>query len=518
MAPRFILFIFLRISKGRNTMKLVYQDAVDLAKLIKERKISCKELMQAFLNHQHKINPAIGALIEKLPEDEALKLAQEADANLAKGHKPGPLFGLPMAPKEMLGVKGWKSTYCWEAGVSEPALAFLGFNQVHQEDSILASRMREAGALFIGKTNMPPFAFGSHTKNSLYGNTRNPYDLSKSAGGSSGGAAAALATGMLPIADGSDLGGSLRNPAAFCNVIGFRPSIGRVPMLNAGWEARIGTEGPMARSVKDIALLLSAQAGPHSGDPMSIQQGSNQFLQPLDTDVSRWKLGWTSNFGQLPIEKALRDVFDSSLSYFEAVGVTIENKFPNVLKADQDQGELDAMAVFKTLRIVNIAPSVNALRKTLRLEGIRKYMTPVAQHQMIEAFEAVDAAAIFRANENRKRIYQVFLDYFEDYDFLICPSSQVLPFDLEMDYVKEINGVPMNDYLDWMSICCVISITGLPSISMPAGFSENGLPVGLQIVGKPGADMEVLQLAYAYEQASQLSAKYLNKRPNLDFL
>ena len=223
--------------------------------MISTKQLSSYELVQAYLQRINNHNPQINAIIALLDEQEILQMARDADVALAKGQSTGLFHGLPIALKEMVQAKGWRSTFCWAAGVREPKLDFLGFNHIQQEDSILAERIKSSGLMVIGKTNMPPFAFGSHSRNELFGITRNPYNPTKSVGGSSGGATAALAAGFLPLADGSDLGGSLRNPAAFCNVIGFRPSIGRVPKSGSGWSARLATEGPMARSVKDIACF-----------------------------------------------------------------------------------------------------------------------------------------------------------------------------------------------------------------------------------------------------------------------
>ncbi|MEM8887035.1 MAG: amidase family protein [Bacteroidota bacterium] len=491
-----------------ETTELAYLDACELAALIRKGKLSARELMQSYFQQLSLFNPKINAIIDHLDESEALQLADEADRQLAKGEKIGPLHGIPLAAKEMLEVKGWKQTYCWAAGVVEEKLSAMGLNDVLEEDGLLAGRMREAGVLYVGKTNIPEFAFGSHTKNRLYGVTRNPYDLRKSSGGSSGGAAAALAAGIVSIADGSDLGGSLRNPAAFCNVIGFRPSIGRIPGKEAGWEARMGTEGPMARSVDDIALLFSAQAGPHKNDPLSIHESGERFREIIKKDHKGIRIGWTSDFGHLAVEDEVKKVCKNALTYFEDIGVEVSGSYPDIMRSDGENGIEDAMRVFRTLRTVSLGCNVLAFHHALGEGGIRKYMGPIAQYQMLDAYHAVGTMEICKANENRQRIYREFMEFFDQHDFLVCPSTQVLPFDVEWDYVEKIGDRVMKDYLEWMSICCILSTVGLPIISMPCGFSKQGLPVGLQIIGKPQADLEVLQLAKAFESASRVSAKF----------
>ncbi|MEL6254391.1 MAG: amidase family protein [Bacteroidota bacterium] len=488
--------------------ELAYLDACELTNLIRKGKLSARELMHSYLKQLSLFNPKVNAIIDHLDEDIALKMAEEADRQLARGDRIGPLHGIPLAAKEMLEVKGWKQTFCWAAGVNEADLSAMGLNELLEEDGLLAGRMREAGVLYVGKTNIPEFAFGSHTKNRLYGVSRNPYDLRKSVGGSSGGAAAALASGIVSIADGSDLGGSLRNPAAFCNVIGFRPSIGRIPSKEAGWAARMGTEGPMARSVDDIALLFSVQAGPYKDDPLSIQESGDIFREIVKKDHRGIRIGWTEDFGHLAVEDEVRKVGKQALRYFEDIGAEISEAHPDIMRSEPDKGILDAMSVFRTQRTVSLGCNVVAFQNALGEAGIRKFMGPIAQYQMLDAYEKVNAFDIYKANENRHRIYREFMNFFEEYDFLICPTTQVLPFDVEWDFVEKIGDTEMEDYLEWMSICCILSTVGLPIISMPCGFSKQGLPVGIQIIGKPQEDLQVLQLAKAFESANEMSAKF----------
>jgi len=270
----------------------------------------------------------------------------------------------------------------------------------------------------------------------------------------------------------------------------------------------MGTEGPMARSVDDIALLFSAQAGPYKNDPLSIHESGEQFREILKKDHKGIRIGWTSDFGHLAVEEEVKRVCKNALTYFEDIGAEVNESYPDIMRSDRENGIEDAMRVFRTLRTVSLGCNVIAFHQALGEGGIRKYMGPIAQYQMLDAYQAVGTMEICTANENRQRIYREFMDFFDQYDFLVCPSTQVLPFDVEWDFVEKIGDRNMKDYLEWMSICCILSTVGLPIISMPCGFSKQGLPVGLQIIGKPQADLEVLQLAKAFEAASRISAKF----------
>ncbi len=496
----------------------IYNDALKIASLIRNKSVSCREVMEAFLKRIKDVNPKVNAIVHLLDEEMIMERALKADEAIAKKSDIGILHGLPIAAKEMLDVQGWPTTYCWKAGFREEKLKYLDYQNAAENDSILASRMRKSGLIFIGKTNMPEFAFGSHTRNNLFGTTCNPYDLSKTVGGSSGGAASALASGMLPIADGNDLGGSLRNPAAFCNVVGFRPSIGRIPMLDAVNRARVVTEGSMGRSVRDVGMLLSVMAGPHKDDPLSIQEAVSQFQDSLKSDVKGIKIGWTSDFGSLPVEKEVIDVCSSCLKVFNDLGVEVNqdiNAYPDLMGVDPNKGEMDAMDVFRILRVANLASVIMDFRNTIGIDGIRTHMNEISQFQMIDAFDKVDGKAVLKAHKNRERILGLFESFFKDHDFLVCPTVQVVPFDKNSDYVHQINDQPMSDYLEWMSICCILSITGFPIISLPCGFTSDGLPLGIQIVGKPKADLDVLRFAYSYEQATQFSPKNRVYRPDI---
>ena len=351
----------------------------------------------------------------------------------------------------------------------------------------MVQRLVDAGAIIIGKTNTPEFGAGSHTFNEVFGTTRNPYNLNKCAGGSSGGAAAALASRMFALADGSDMGGSLRNPAAFCNVVGFRPSIGCVPHWPnpMAWQSRLGVEGPMARSVEDAALLLSVMAGADARDPLSYPQDPKGFACELSFDFSGARIAWTPDLGMLPVERAVSSTCEVSLAHFETLGLSVDTAYP-------DLG--GAMDVFRVLRAAYYAQSLGPLLET-HPDLIKQTLA-----QNIAAGFDLSAQQLTQADVTRTTLFERVLTFFESYDFLVLPATQVQPFDCDIEWITEIEGEKLDDYLDWMSICCVITVLGLPAVSVPCGFTDQGLPVGLQIVGPPRCDLAVLRLAHMFEQ------------------
>lgn len=463
---------------------LYEMNATDLVALMKRADISAREVMTSFLDRIEAINPAVNAICTLVPREEALAMADRADQQRQNDDALGALHGLPIACKDLAQTKGLLTT-----------LGSLVFkDNVPDTDCLFVERLKRAGALVIGKTNTPEFGAGSHTFNAVFGATRNPYNLNKTAGGSSGGAAAALASRMLPLADGSDMGGSLRNPAAFCNVVGFRPSMGRVPMWPASmaWQSRLGIEGPMARTVEDLGLLLSVMAGPDSRDPRSIVQPASQFADIEDVDFNGTRIAWTPDLGVLAVEKCIRDVCSNALTAFSEIGCQIDTCHPDMS---------DAMEVFRVLRASYYAVSGGAL-----LDQHRDDMK-TALVENIELGLALTASDLLWADHRRTALYQRMLGFFEGYDFLVLPTTQVAPFDLQLEWPDRVDDVVMTDYLEWMSICCMITVCDLPAISIPCGFTEAGLPVGLQIVGKPWADLQVLQLAKAFETLKPYGAQ-----------
>ncbi len=456
---------------------LLFSSAVDLARRIRSRELSAREVMEAHLRQIERINPRVNAIVTLLP-DRAMESAAVADEALARGEEVGPLHGLPIAHKDLVMTKGVRTTF------GSPILRDF----VPDHDALIVERLRGAGALMIGKTNTPEFGAGSQTYNEVFGETLNPYDPTKTCGGSSGGAAVALACGMLPIADGSDMGGSLRNPASFCNVVGFRTSPGRVPTwpANAAWLS-LSVGGPMARSVKDTALLLSAMAGPDPRAPLSLEEPGSRFAEPLDRDFADVRVAWSPNLNGLPVDPRVASVIDAQRAVFESLGCSTEDAEPDLAGAD---------FVFRTLRACTVESRLGRLYDT-RPDDLKETL-----HWNIEEGRSLTGPDIGRAERTRMEIYERVRTFMERYEYLVLPVSQVPPFDVKERYVTEIDGVKMETYIDWMKSCSRITVTGLPAISVPCGFTPEGLPVGIQIVGRHRQDLEVLQLAHAFERAT----------------
>jgi amidase len=454
--------------------------AREMVTRLRRREISAVELMEAHLRQIERRNPTINAIVT-LDAERALAGARAADRAIARGEDLGPLHGLPIAHKDLQETAGMRTTF------GSPIYR----DYVPQADSLLVDRLRRAGAIAIGKTNTPEFGAGSQTFNPLFGSTRNPYDLTKTVGGSSGGAAAALATGMVPIADGSDMGGSLRNPASFCNVVGMRPSPGRVPSgpEGLGWFT-LSVDGPMARNVGDVAVLLSAMAGPDPRSPIALEEPGSIFCRPLQRDWRGVRVAWTKGLG-LPFESVVRATVDRQRATFESLGVIVEEAEPDFAGAD---------LAFKAWRAWSFEVSLaeewrdhrDQLKDTIRWnieEGLR-----------------LTGPELARAEIARTQLWHRVREFMTRYDFFVLPTVQVLPFDIDCPYPRSIAGVEMATYIDWMKSCYYISVLGNPAISIPAGFSPEGLPVGLQIVGCHRDDWGVLQLAWAAEAAGAAGA------------
>jgi amidase len=457
--------------------EIVFLDARRLTALIARRKLSVVEVLDAFLEQIERLNSRVNAIVTLRPAGELRAEAVAADRRIASGDGLGALHGLPMAIKDLSLTRGLRTTF--------GSLVYRDF--VPTSDELYVERCRRAGALVIGKTNTPEFGAGSQTFNAVFGATRNPYDLTKTSGGSTGGGAAALASGMLPIADGTDLGGSLRNPASFCNVVGFRPSPGRVPRLNARAGDTLGVHGPMARSVADVAWLLAVMAGPDPRDPLSLPDAGAAFLAPLERDFRGVRVAWSENLGRYPVETAVTQVCNSARPVFAQLGCEVANAEPDLDGVDE---------LFQTLRAQGYAASHRR-----DLERHRALLKDTVVWN-IERGLALTSDDLERAGAIKTALDARVAEFFERYDFLALPVVQVAPFAVETQWVREIEGVPMATYIDWMATCYAISCTGLPAISVPCGFTPDGLAVGLQIVGRRGRDFEVLQLAYAFEQAT----------------
>jgi amidase len=456
---------------------ICFQQATDLARLIRSKQLSAQEVMEAHLAQIERVNPKVNAIVTLLPE-QALAQARAADEALARGETAGLLHGLPIAHKDLVNTKGIRTT--------SGSPIFKDF--VPEEDALIVEHLKRAGAITIGKTNVPEFGAGSQTYNEVFGETFNPYDLTKTCGGSSGGAAVALACGMQPLADGSDMGGSLRNPANFCNVVGFRPSPGRVPSWPklTAWSP-LSVEGPMARTVQDVALMLQAIAGPDPRSPIAIVEPGSIFAQPLERDFKGVRIAWSRDLGHFPVDPRIKTVVESQRHIFEALGCIVEETQPDFRDADE---------IFKILRAWSFESSMGELLKTHR-DQLKETVI-----WNIEAGAKLTGPQVAQAELKRTQLYHRVRTFMETYEYLILPVSQVPPFDVKQRYITEINNVKMETYIDWMKSCYYITVTGHPAISVPCGFTPEGLPVGIQIVGRHQADFNVLQLAYAFEQAT----------------
>jgi len=460
-----------------ENQEICFRTATELTRRIRAKELSATEVMEAHLTQIERVNPKVNAIVTFLPE-QALQQARAADNALAKGKDVGPLHGLPIAHKDLTPTKGIRTTL--------GSLAFKDF--IPEEDGLIIERLKNAGAITVGKTNTPEFGAGSQTYNEVFGETLNPYDTSRTCGGSSGGAAVALACGMIPIADGSDMGGSLRNPASFCNVVGFRPSPGRVPTWPgfAGWFT-LAVEGPMARTVQDTALMLSAIAGPDRRCPIAISEPGSLFSQSLKRNFKGVRVAWSRDLGGLPVDPQVTGAIEAQRHVFESLGCLIADGEPDFSDADE---------IFKVWRAWYFALVLSELLETQR----DKLKDTVIWN--IEEGLKLSGPQTAEAERKRTELYHRVRKFMETYEFLILPVSQVPPFDVRKRYVKEINGEKMETYIDWMKSCYYITTTGFPAISVPCGFTNDGLPVGVQIVGRHQDDLGVLQLAYAFEQAT----------------
>lgn len=451
--------------------------AVEMAGLIRRRELSAREVAAAHLRRIESVNPQLNAIVT-LQAEQALENADRADEAQARGGSLGPLHGLPVVHKDLFETAGIRTTY------GSP----LFRDYIPPRDAIPVERIRRAGAIALGKTNTPEFGAGSQTFNPVFGATRNPHDPAKTCGGSSGGSAVSLACGMAPLADGTDMGGSLRNPAAFCGVVGIRPAPGRVPeaVETNAWST-LSVAGPMARTVADAALLLSVMAGPDPRSPISIDQPGERFAGSLDRSFAGVKVAWFENLGGIPFDRRIRDVVQAQRGKFEDLGCVVETAEPDLAGADE---------VFLTLRaqayVANHAEKVRSHRDQVK-DAIA---WEVERGYRLTAAEIARAQTLHTSLWNRMRLF------LERYDFFVLPATQVPPFDVNQPYVTEIDGVPMENYIDWMKSCYWISILETPAISVPCGRTPEGLPVGLQIVARHRDEWGLLQMAHAFEQAA----------------
>jgi len=464
-------------------MDVIFTSARELARQIREREISAREVMTACIAQISRLNPGINAIVAKLPDDQCLALADDADRALSRGVPIGPLHGLPTAIKDLEPAAGFPQ--------SKGSPIYRGL--MPDADSVLVERIRRSGAILIGKTNVPEFGMGSQTYNTVYGTTVNPYDRTRTAGGSSGGAAAALATGMLPIADGGDLGGSLRNPANFNNIVALRPSVGLVPIAPTPIPSvGVSTKGMMARSVEDVAFGLSVVAGADLRDPQSFSSNPEVFAGSLQRDMRGVRVAWSIDLGGLPLDPRVRKVLEVHRKTFETLGCIVEDACPdfgNVNEAFLTLRTWASWTIYKDLlaqhRSQIKADAIWDIESGKDVSGERLGWALVQQGQLFE----------------RMRVFQ------ERYEFLVCAVNQVPPFAATEPWPKSIDGVVMENYIAWMKTAYWISTTGCPAISVPAGFTDDGLPVGIQIVGRYRDDLNVLKCAHAFERATGFGAR-----------
>lgn len=462
---------------------LCFMTARELAALIRTKKASAREVMTAHLERIRRVNPKINAIVAKLDDEKCLALADNADRRTARGGTLPLLHGLPIAFKDLQAAVGFPFTR------GSPIYKDV----MPDQDTLLVERLRNAGALAIGKTNVPEFGMGSQTYNNVYGTTLNPYDLSKTAGGSSGGAAAALASGMLPIADGSDMGGSLRNPGNFNNIVGMRPTVGLVPNAPTAFPLLgFSVNGPLARTVGDIAFLLSAMVGADTRDPGCDPSDPAAFRRPLQRSFRGTRVAWCPDLGGLPLEPSVRKVLDAQRSTFESLGCVVEEACPDLSGAD---------SIFLTIR-----GFTNAATYAPLMAEHKDQMKPEVVFA-VESGLALSRDDVARAMMDHGLLMERVRRFQEKYEFILCAVNQVPPFDATLHWPQSINGVRMNSYTDWMKSAYWITTTFRPAISVPAGFTQDGLPVGIQMVGRYRDDFGLLQFASAFEQATGVGKK-----------
>jgi amidase len=464
-----------------------YSSAVEQVAAVRAGEVSARELLDLHLSRIAEVNPMVNAVVS-IDEERAHAAAAEADERQARGEPLGPLHGLPWAFKDTHEVAGWRTTY------GSPLRA----DHVPDADEEVVARIRRAGVVVLGRTNVPEFAAGSHTFNPLFGTTYNPYDLGRSAGGSSGGAAAALASGMLPLAEGSDMGGSLRNPASFCNVVGLRPSPGRVPRWPAdnAWETT-AVSGPMGRSVEDVALLLSVVAGPHPRVSTASETPGASFAPPLEGSLAGLHVALSPDLGgAFAVEPSVAAVVEEAGAVLTAAGARVTAAHPTLEEAED---------TFRTLRAWLFWQQYGALLAR-HPDGFKESLAA-----NIRAGQGLTGDDVWRAYTQRTALEGRMTAFFDDHDVLVLPTSQVPPFPADQEFPMTVAGQEMDSYLDWMRSAYVITVTGCPAVSVPGGFTADGLPVGVQIVARPRAERRLLEVARAFEQAT----RYGERRPPL---
>jgi amidase len=462
---------------------ICFMSARQMAELIRRKKLSAQEVMQAHLRQIERVNPKVNAIVTLVPADQLMAQALATDESLAKGNWLGPLHGLPVGVKDLHETKGIRTTF------GSP----LYKDYVPESDCLLVQREKNAGGIVVGKTNVPEFGLGSQTFNPVFGPTRNPYDVTKTCGGSTGGGSVALACGMVPLADGSDFGGSLRNPPNFCNVVGLRPSPGRVPNTpnHLGWFP-LSVFGPVARNVTDCAFFLSVLAGFDRHSPISIDQPASQFAQPLGgRSFKGVRVAMFKDMG-LPWEPEVKQAVAAQRKVFESLGCIVEEAEPDFR---------DAHESFLAWRHWTVEQGFGDILEA-NSDKLNEFV-----HWHVEEGRKLKGPYLSRLEAKRTALYQRVRQFLEKYEFFVLPVNQVLPFDVKTHYPTEIAGVKMETYIDWMRSAYYISAVGNPALAVPCAFSASGLPIGLQIVGRHHDDWGVLQMGYAFEQATNIGKR-----------
>jgi amidase len=457
-----------------------FLNAVEMARLIREKKISAREVMEAHLKQIKRVNEKVNAIVTLVPEEQLMKEAAAADESLAHGKSLGPLHGMPVGVKDLHETKGIRTTY------GSP----LYRDHIPDFDCLLVQREKKAGAIVVGKTNVPEFGFGSQTFNPVFGATRNPHDLTKTCGGSTGGGSVAVACGMVPLADGSDHGGSLRNPPSFCGVVGLRPSPGRVPNTPArlGWQP-FSVEGPVARNVADCAFFLSVLAGFDRASPIAIDESGAKFAQPLGREFKDVRVAMFKDMG-LPWDPQVKAAVLAQRKMFESLGCIVEEAEPEL--RDANECLLAWRHWANELAFGDLVEAKGDL--------LNDYI-----HWHVEEGRKLTGPYLARVEAKRTALYERMRVFLEKYEFFVLPVSQVLPFDVNTKYPTEIAGVKMENYMAWMKSAYYISPAGNPAASVPCASSKEELPIGMQIVGRHHDDWGVLQLAYAFEHAAKVA-------------
>lgn len=455
---------------------------------MRRKDISARDVMAAHLDRIEKTNPKVNALVTLVDADQLMADAAALDERWASGAWAGPLHGLPLSQKDTTLTKGVRTTF------GSP----LFRDHIPEIDALVVERCRDAGSLMIGKSNTPEFAGGSHTYNPVFGPTRNPYDLTRSSGGSSGGAGAALAAGMCALSCGTDMGGSVRNPGAWNNVVGLRPSPGRIPRVpERNFWNTLGVDGPMARTVADAALLLSVMAGTSDRTPTAIAEPGDRFRSALERDFKGTKVAvFTDGANGIPFDREIRDAVEKQIAVFEDLGCIVERADPDLRLAE------DVFRVERAMLMGAAAASHGVdNRKHMKAEVL-------AEWDLLDKLSAADVAAMYA---NKSLLFAQMRDFFDRYDYYVLPVTQISPFEVEIDWPRSVNGTACHSYIDWMRSCWFISATEHPALSVPCGFTSAGLPIGMQIVTRQRSEMSLLQFGHAYEGATN----YWQRRPQI---